>query len=132
MIEVKLILPEEKVHKEGLNDKIRELSGFKNTVILEELFVKNPDNFGKGYGKKAFLDLLKEEKRAIALYPFSVFFPDKDKAFAGRIPADNIDLMEKGVEELKNKFYIPLIKKSGRKFKIIKTEYHEIIVIFPL
>ena len=96
--------------------------GIHNPVVLESLFVKDPKNFGKGYGKKAFLDLLVSRKEAILIYPFSVYYPFKDTAYIGRVKMDNLEAMEKGVEILREKFYKSLIKVSGREFLELKTE----------
>ncbi len=107
--------------------------GFKNTIVLEELCVKDPKNFGKGYGKKAFLSLLKERKEGILIFPFSVYFPEEETAYAGRIKMDSMENMERGVAELREKFYKPLIKASGREFLELKTEGDiEVLLVLPL
>ena len=96
--------------------------GYSNNIVLESLLVKDPKNFGKGYGKAAFLELLKSRKEPILIYPFSMYYPNEDAAYAGRIKMDSIDNMEKGIEVLREKFYKPLIKASGREFVELETE----------
>ena len=96
--------------------------GIKKTIVLESLLVKDPKNFGKGYGKAAFLELLKSRKEPILIYPFSMYYPSEDAAYAGRIRMDSMESMEEGIEVLREKFYKPLIKASGREFVELETE----------
>ena len=96
--------------------------GIHNPIVLESLLVKDPKNFGKGYGKKAFLDLLDSRKEAILIYPFSMYYPSEDAAYAGRIKLDSMEAMEEGIKFLREKFYKPLIRASGREFLELETE----------
>jgi len=96
--------------------------GYPETIVLESLLVKDPKNFGKGYGKKAFLEILGNRKESILIYPFSMYYPSEDSAYAGRIKMDSMEAMEEGIEVLREKFYKPLIKASGREFIEFETE----------
>ena len=116
----------------SLREKASNL-GFKETIVLEELFVKDPKNFGKGYGKKAFLELLSSREEAILIYPFSVYYPEKDSAYAGRVKMDTLENMERGIVELRERFYKPLIIASGREFLELKTEGEQkVLLVLPL
>ncbi len=83
--------------------------------ILEELKVLNVKDFGKGYGKKAFLKFL-EGKKTVALMPS--FAMIGDDAYSGREKMSMENLFTAG-KELLNKFYIPILKKNGYKYQII-------------
>lgn len=106
-------------------------TGFKDMLILDELAVKDPVNFGKGYGKELFLKVLKTIKNPLVLIPFGVFYPTKEVCYAGRKKLDTVEDMVEAPKELLRKFYIPLIEKSNKNYKILKTEGNvDFIVVY--
>jgi hypothetical protein len=122
-VHIEIIEPNENLAYGGAAWSMREAAykeGFGTLPILESLLVKNPEDFGKGYGKKAFHEIL-EKYSEIILFPFSMYYPELDQAYAGRVRMDSLEAMDRGVKELIEKFYIPQIKKAGKKFKRISA-----------
>jgi len=103
--------------------------GIQEGLILETLLVKNPKDFGKGYGKNLFQAILSLEE-VILIYPFGVPYFQEDKTYSGRRRWDTIEDMEEGKEELVEKFYKPILKKSGRRFIEVKLENNTMILVF--
>lgn len=97
----------ERIAKEGIND------GLKEFYIIKDFKVSNPKNFGRGFGKDAFLEFL---RKGIPVY-LSPSFSDLDDglAYAGR-EAMSMGNLRKGPENLLNKFYIPVLEKAGYKY----------------
>jgi len=117
----------------GASASMIEKSSVKEGFILETLLVKDPKDFGKGYGKELFINILSEINKPILIYPFGIpYFSEngEDSTYSGRVKWDSMEDMEKGKEELVNKFYLPLIKKSGRKFSVKETENNIMITVF--
>lgn len=88
----------------------------KHFWILDELKVLNIRDFGKGYGKEAFLKFLKGKEEKIALIPS--FAMIGDDAYSGREKMSMENLFTAG-EVLLKKFYIPILEKNGYKYEII-------------
>lgn len=86
---------------------------FDEFYVIKDLKVKSPENFGKGYGKKAFLDFIKSTNLPVLLTPS---FSDLEDglAYSGR-EAMSMDNLRSAPCNLLSKFYIPVLKKKGIK-----------------
>jgi len=105
--------------------------GFTNPKVLETLQINNPEDFGKGYGKETFLQVLKDTDSSLLIYPFSVYYDNLEVSYAGRVKMDSMDDMENGVNDLFDKFYIPLIRSAGKDFKLVETqEGNPFLIVF--
>lgn len=99
---------------------VKELSNVNEVYVLEELVVKDSNNFGKGYGKEIFQKVLSEITSPLIIIPFAVYI--EAEAYAGRIAMDDMEAMEQGPVVLEEKFYIPQIQAAGKTFQKLRTE----------
>jgi hypothetical protein len=76
----------------------------KTVMILDELKVNDPKNFGKGYGKELFINLLKNFDSIVAC-PSFVYYEGSDKAYSGRNAMD-METIESAPIKLLNSFYV--------------------------
>lgn len=84
---------------------------YEEFFVIKDLKVLSPENFGKGYGKKAFIDFIKSTNLPVLLTPS---FSDLEDglAYSGR-EMISMDNLESAPSKLLNKFYLPILKKEG-------------------
>lgn len=108
--------PQSDLHKE-MTSFVTE-KGISHVVILDELKLKNHNDFGKGYGKEIFLKLL-DTFDCIVACPSFVQFDENDTAYSGREKM-TMDNFEEAPLTLLQKFYKPIAEANG--FKTYITE----------
>jgi len=130
MVEVKFLKESEAMGLSGASDfiKFAKKEAEVSTLNYLDIFcLKNSEDFGKGYGKKAFLDLLEKENEAFLIIPSTVTFPDQ--FYIGRENA--VENGDEGLFNLINLFYKPLLKRGGWKYKELKYKGMTLIVAIP-
>ena len=98
----------------------------KDFYLLDEIKVDDRNNFGKGYGKKLFKDILSKYKQLV-IFPSFVSYED-DTAFSFR-EAISIENIEEAPLKLLNEFYIPILIEMNIKYLIKDTEEGKMIII---
>lgn len=117
--------PKSKLHEEMIS--FSKEKGLKNVVILDELKVNDPNDFGKGYGKEILTKLFDTFDNIVAC-PSYVYYEETEIAYSGRNEM-NIDFLEKNTYILFEEFYIPQALKQGRIVSIEKSSGGQTLIL---
>jgi hypothetical protein len=101
---------EQRTYIDDINNEARKYN-FTDYVILDELKVLDPKNFGKGFGKELYLDILNMYDNIVIL-PSSIFYQTLDTSFCGRAKTNFLDLDDNSMN-LINKFYLKHASNEG-------------------